>query len=272
MGAIHFSLDKDLARLLREALCASVFVETGTFQGDTTAEMQDTFSRIYTAELSEELASRARIRFSDSPSTTVVQGESPQFLLSLKASFCGEPVLYWLDAHWCAGSGTAGEVSQCPLLDELAALKPLNERSAVLIDDARLFLSPPPAPHEISKWPRFDEILSRVREVAPAHEISVLNDVIVVAPSVARLPLQNYAQKNGFDLLQVASDARDKNKLKRCHADAEKYARSLEKACEERLEVIDRQVQRISELESELTALKKPKPLLARIGAVFFPR
>lgn len=272
MGAIHFSLDKNLALLLRDALDASVFVETGTFKGDTTVEMQDIFSRIYTAELSEELASRARIRFLDAVTTTVVQGESPQFLISLRGTLAMEPVLYWLDAHWCAGSGTAGEISQCPLLAELAALKPLNERSAVMIDDARLFLAPPPAPHEISAWPRFDEIISLVREVAPAHEISVFNDVIILAPPLARLPLQEYAQENGIDLLRLASDARDKEELARCHREAMSYAQSLETACTERLEIINRLVKQTSQLESEVLALKKRKPLLKRLAAVVFPQ
>lgn len=272
MGAIHFSLDKDLACLLRNALDSLVFVETGTYEGDTAAEMQKIFPRVYTVELSEELASRAKARFAGSSTTTVFHGESPEVLYSLRPLLTGEPVLYWLDAHWCSGSETAGEVSQCPLLTELEALQPLNERSAVLIDDARLFLSPPPVPHEISKWPRLDEIISRVRSIAPAHEISVLNDVIVITPLIARSPLQKYAQAKGFDLLRMASDARDKQELARCHAEAESYAHSLKMVCDERLDLINRQSKRIAELESKLLAIRNPKPLLNRLAAMVLSR
>jgi hypothetical protein len=39
------------------------------------------------------------------------------------------------------------------LLDEFRAIGRLNERSVILIDNARLFLCPPPVPHETSQCP-----------------------------------------------------------------------------------------------------------------------
>ncbi len=252
MGAIHFSLDPALARLFRDELGIGVFVETGTFQGDTAFAMASEFGRVITIELGIELAERASERFSDQSEVRVFQGASPYVLEKLQPELSGLAVLYWLDAHWCSADSTAGFESQCPLLEELGAIGTLREDSAVLIDDARLFLTAPPAPHEISNWPTFDELLLRIREVAPAHEISVTNDVIIVAPAKLRSSLQAFAQEHGHDLLRLVSDARDKEELGRCHREAEAYAKSLKSVCDERQTVIDQLSVRIAELELAL--------------------
>ena len=56
MGAVHFSLDPRLARLLQETLRFEVFVETGTGYGDTVAAVRPLFSEIHTIEQDESLA------------------------------------------------------------------------------------------------------------------------------------------------------------------------------------------------------------------------
>jgi len=252
MGAIHFSLDPTLARLFRDELEIEIFVETGTFQGDTAFAMASVFPRVITIELSTELAEKASERFAMQPEVRVVQGSSASVLKDLHCELSGATVLYWLDAHWCSADATAGFESQCPLLEELASLGKLQINGAILIDDARLFLAAPAAPHEISNWPTFDELLRRIREVAPVHEISVVNDVIVVIPPKMRLSIQEFAQTHGYDLLRIASDARDKGELARCHREAEGYAQSLKSICDERQIVIDQLCEKITGLESAL--------------------
>ena len=50
MGAVTFTLDVHLVECLKEALPLSVFVETGTFKGDTLAEVEPFFDRLITIE------------------------------------------------------------------------------------------------------------------------------------------------------------------------------------------------------------------------------
>ena len=104
---------------------------------------------------------------------------------------------------------TAGQTSQCPLLDELGAISSLNEQSIILIDDARLFLCPPPRPHEVSQWPSFDSVLKRLRGLSSAHEIMILNDVIICSPAVVRESLTFYAHEHSADWLTAMDKARD---------------------------------------------------------------
>jgi hypothetical protein len=209
MGAISFTIDLHLLRELRRHLPLQTFVETGTFQGDTLDLARHEFDECYSAELSQAYYEAAQRRFAGVANIKLFHGDSPTILRGLQPELAGRSALYWLDAHWCAAENTAGEKSQCPLLDELAAIGALNTQSAILIDDARLFLSPPPKPHEISAWPDFDAILQQLRRLSESHAIVYFNDVLVFVPSVILPHLRPYLQENTFNLLTFADKARD---------------------------------------------------------------
>jgi len=205
MGAISFSLDPKLVAALQTALPLGVLLETGTFKGDTVAEFRPSFEKIISIELSESLWNDAVNRFKDAPNVSLLQGDSGNNLRQLHSSLQGDSVLYWLDAHWCVASNTAGEESQCPLLEELQAIGKLNSDSVVLIDDARLFLSPPLSPHEISHWPTFHQIVTALLGMSAEHELMVINDVVAFYPKQAQAAVVAYAQANGCDWLDAAN-------------------------------------------------------------------
>ena len=69
---------------------------------------------------------------------------------------------------------------ECPLLDEIRATSPGHARDCYLIDDARLFMNPPPPPHDPAQWPTFDEILALFAQLRPRHSTEIVSDVIVV--------------------------------------------------------------------------------------------
>lgn len=201
MGAVSFSLDSRLVASLRGVMPLNVLVETGTFKGDTVFEFSNKFDSIISIELSHELCVRASKRFEQYSNIAILAGDSVQNLRELRSKLEAASVLYWLDAHWCVASNTAGEKSQCPLLGELGAIESLNGNSVVLIDDARLFLAPPLAPHNISDWPTFDEIVHALYKLSSAHELMVINDVIAFYPKFAVAAMSTYAQSFGVDWL-----------------------------------------------------------------------
>lgn len=209
MGAVTFSLDPGLVAALQTTLPLSVLVETGTFKGDTVSLLESCFDNVVSIELSEELCADAIKRFTEFSHVRILQGNSGDKLRELRSELQDIGVLYWLDAHWCVAAATAGELSQCPLLGELAAICELNEKSAVLIDDARLFLAPPLSPHETSQWPNLQQIIEHLRSLSAQHEIMVVNDVIAFFPSAARKAMETYAQSYGTDWLVAANCLRD---------------------------------------------------------------
>lgn len=208
MGAVHFSIDPGLIETLKQVIPLQVFVETGTFEGRSAELVRPFFEKIYTVELSEQYYRKACEKFAGDPGVELFQGDSAHALAALAPKLAHVPVLYWLDAHWCVAEQTAGEKSQCPMLRELEAIGHLNDQSAIIIDDARLFLTTPPEPHEISDWPEFDAIVRALFGMSSGHSLSVLNDTILFVPKAAVSNLRDYSRRHATDLLSVFDQAR----------------------------------------------------------------
>ncbi len=209
MGAINFTLDPNLIRELKRLLPLPLFVETGTFRGESLAAVQPLFDECLSIELSPEYYAAAAARFTGRAGVRLLLGDSPAMLREHRALYTGHSTLFWLDAHWCAAENAAGEKSQCPLLDELAALGPLHPDSAILIDDARLFLSAPPKPHEISAWPSLDAVLLALHRLSDRHALVCFNDVLVFVPAEILPALRPFLHEHTVNLLTLADKARD---------------------------------------------------------------
>lgn len=209
MGAVSFSLDSELVTLLQSELSLRIFCETGTFMGDSVEKLKSYFETVISIEISEELWEKATKRFDADTHVNILKGKSGDRLSEVKATLQNSGVLYWLDAHWCKGTDTPGDISECPLLEELKIIGALNSDSVILIDDARLFLSPPLRPHEISQWPQFHEIVLSLLSMSSNHKLMVVNDVIAFYPRKIEKLMQSFAQTYGVDWLDIMNFYRD---------------------------------------------------------------
>ena len=249
MGAVNFSLDVRLVKALKEALPLPVFFETGSFKGDTVDVMLPFFDRLITAELSEPLWLEVTNRFIGEKRVEPYLGNSPDIIAKFQPSLKDNSVLYWLDAHWCVANDTSGEQSQCPLLEEILAIGQLNDQSVILIDDARLFLAPPPKPHEASQWPSLDKIINKLHKLSNQHELMVINDVIVFYPTNVREPITEYAREVGVDWLRANQSLNENTSLRYALEEKHEALMRLTKSLEEK-EVV------LQELNTALIALR----------------
>jgi hypothetical protein len=111
-------------------------VETGTFMGQTIRELSAHFEACFTIELSVDLHKRAVATLADRSNIKCLQGNSASIIPEILAERKGEPILFWLDAHYSGGI-TAGEGLD-PLERELdAILSHPTKDHTILIDDAR---------------------------------------------------------------------------------------------------------------------------------------
>lgn len=257
MGAVTFSLDHRLVATLQAVIPLSVLVETGTFKGDTVAEFVSCFNKIFSIELSSELWTDATKRFDQYQNVQILQGSSSDKLLKLTSELQNVGVLYWLDAHWCIATDTAGELSQCPLLEELSAIGKLNKESVLLIDDARLFLAPPLAPHEISQWPSFDRIVSCLLSMSNEHELMVVNDVIVFFPIKARAAMEFYAQRNGMDWLLATNCIKENGTFMQQLVEKESFIQQMSSTIQQKENIIQQQA-RVLQIYNRLTFPFRP--------------
>ena len=274
MGAVTFSIDSDLIRALKQVLPLKYFVETGTFEGETVEQVRLMFEEVHSVELADDYYLKAVERFGNDSTINLYCGDSEAVLESLYPRFESEATLYWLDAHWCVADKTAGYQSQCPLLQELSAIQNLNSDSVVLIDDARLFLCPPPQPHEVAHWPSFDAIIKKLHSLSSAHEIMVLNDVILYYPAHIREQLQEYGHKAAIDWLVVKHKSDHYDTFLSDLQDKEAEIKLLSQIAEERrlsLSQKEREIQRLTEVAKERGASLREKEaqiqlLAAEIG------
>lgn len=207
MGAVTFSLDPGLLRILLSLAQFDLFVETGTYRGDTIALTHAHFPAVISIELDPPLAQAVAKRFAAEPSVTLFQGYSDQVLTQLQPQLQPRSVLYWLDAHWCGpeepASTCAPNAVDCPLLLELNAIRQLNADSVILIDDARLFIAPPVAPHAVARWPRFHALLAALQQLSSDHRLLIVNDVLIYYPPAMEEGLYAFAHQHGVDWLHL---------------------------------------------------------------------
>jgi hypothetical protein len=154
MGIERMGPPEELVLLLGQELDARTLVETGTYQGQTAAWAAWHFERVVTVEAAPELHREAATKYGALANVEFVLGDSRDVLTSLVSALVG-PSLFWLDSHWSGGS-TCGAFGECPLLDELDAIRASPHEHAILIDDARMFESAPPLPHDPAEWPSID--------------------------------------------------------------------------------------------------------------------
>ena len=127
-----------LRRIARQC-DARVFVETGTYQGDTLKALRRNFDQLHSIELSQRLHGRAAERFAGDRKVRLWCGDSGD-LLSEVLECVDKPALLWLDGHYSGGDTALGsEVT--PIFRELKVLAqwPWRASYSIVIDDARLF-------------------------------------------------------------------------------------------------------------------------------------
>jgi hypothetical protein len=161
-----------------------IFIETGTFMGDTIQSLLYEFKFLYSIELSEELAGRAKERFTQNNNVKIVNGSSDIELGDILNGLT-EPALFWLDGHY---SGefmhndefvrTAKGTLNTPVVKELELILSADPVHIILIDDARLF-------NGTEDYPTIGALKKMVRKSKIRRKLFVEKDIIRILPASA---------------------------------------------------------------------------------------
>jgi hypothetical protein len=174
---------KELLIQVRVEFDLDVFIEGGTYYGSTALWASDHFDKVVTVELSPALHEIAKAKI-NRQNILFLQGDTREVFKSISPSLVCRAI-FWLDSHWSGGE-TAGEDSECPLLDELSILLDHDCIQLMLIDDARLFLAPPPPPHKEDHWPNIASIVQAVYKKNASLFLFIVDDVIIVGQDAFR--------------------------------------------------------------------------------------
>lgn len=117
----------------------SIWVESGTYRGETARYLARIGKKVHTIEPSPELFAQAKL--ADLGSNVVLhQGLSEDVMPSVVEGLSGH-VAFWLDGHFSAGETWQGPVDT-PILVELSAIASNLHRfrsATIFVDDFRCF-------------------------------------------------------------------------------------------------------------------------------------
>jgi hypothetical protein len=132
----------------------SIFVETGTYTGDTIFEMEKYFNELHTIELSDYYYQLTKNRYNGNKIKFYL-GDSSKILTVLLPKL-KEPTIFFLDGHWSSGNTAKGN-KDCPLIEEINNINKyfLND-GIIIIDDCRLFGKSPKTGHN-EDWSEISE-------------------------------------------------------------------------------------------------------------------
>lgn len=116
-----------------------VFIETGTFMGDTIESCKRTFKRLVSIELDQKLYQKAKHRFKNNKHVYLYQGDSGEVIEKV-LSDVSEPCLFWLDGHYSEGVTAKGDLNTPIIAEVTHILNRWIDGHVILIDDARCFI------------------------------------------------------------------------------------------------------------------------------------
>jgi hypothetical protein len=193
MGCFQMGPPTDLVLRLKSEYGLKDFVETGTYYGKTAFWAASYFDRVITIEYSKKIYDEVISRPGKPKNIQFLFGDSTHLLKTIVPALpC--PAFFWLDSHWCEGE-THGQGDDCPLLQEISEIIISPQRHFIFIDDARLFMSPPPLPHQADQWPSISGVVDVLRKGTYQPYIVIFNDVIISVPDMAKPFLVRYCQE-----------------------------------------------------------------------------
>ncbi len=190
MGIVRMGPPAEVLDKIRE-LGVKIFIETGTYKAQTSVWASKRFDIVYTVEASEKLYNEAVEQYGNISNIKFMRGISKESLREIINEIDTQAV-FWLDAHWSGGE-TFGSEEECPLLDELGLITKNEIQHYILIDDARLFMCPPPLPHSIDSWPDISHIIIQLTDAG--YKIFIHEDVIVAVPKQNERDFAEFFQK-----------------------------------------------------------------------------
>jgi SAM-dependent methyltransferase len=151
-----------------------LFVESGTYLGDTVAFLRPHVERIVTVEVEPKLHADAVRRFAGDDGIDVILGDALEVVPAI-ARELDRPALIWLDGHFSGGVTGQGEyVEPAPAILDAFAVAPPPAGSTIIVDDLRMFGRDP------EPWPSLDGLVAAARRAFPAANVYCGLDSLVI--------------------------------------------------------------------------------------------
>ena len=175
------SITKEKICELKEKFGCNVFFETGFYKGVRFQYALDCgFDKVVCIELLSKFVEAGRKKFKneiESKRALIHNDDSANMSLYLN-DLTEDKILFWLDAHLDNGLHSAAKnpKTQCPVLYELEAIKKLNVKPIILIDDVRCITG--------ASWGQsllevnMNLIIEKLKEINPNYKFTLIDGTI----------------------------------------------------------------------------------------------
>jgi len=129
-------------RILKSnSLNNAIWLETGTYLGDTTSKLAKIARKVISIEPQVELSAFASIRLKRFENVEIINATSESCIEKVLDGISG-PTCFWLDGHY-SGDVTFQGTEISPILAELSSISKFlrSNEVAIFVDDFRLFVN-----------------------------------------------------------------------------------------------------------------------------------
>lgn len=174
-----YSLKTDFLKELANMFTCTVFIESGTYMGETVKKALPFFNEIHSIELAKNLYLQASKRFEQDHHVKIHFGNSPEILSKILPFIQGK-ILFWLDGHYSGGQTAKGN-ENTPIIQELTAIKNSGITNAIiLVDDIRCFQHFKNV-HDTALlgYPSVNELRNAILAINPNYQFIIYGDIAI---------------------------------------------------------------------------------------------
>ncbi len=180
-----FSLDKAFMQKIARLFKPDIFLETGTYKGNTVQRALEFFPEIHSIELGKKFYLDAVNRFKNHNNVHLYLGDSANVLPKILPHLNNKTIAFWLDGHYSGGATAKGE-QDTPIMKEIEAIaKTQTYDSILLIDDIRLFdtIVTNNKEHRQPGYPIVQDIVAKINSFNHDYNVAVIGDILIAYPS-----------------------------------------------------------------------------------------
>jgi hypothetical protein len=187
-GRVEYrGVPKSLVLSLKENLFYNTFIETGTYQGETSIWASKYFENVITIEASKEVYNGLNLK--KYSNITALYGNSQELLLNVTK----ESSIFYLDAHNSGGS----TFNSYPLLDELDLINQTNLKHVIIVDDARFCMA-------VFNDESYGEITDICNKLSFNNRyVIIFDDMLIAIPREHKDILDNYTNILSKEILKI---------------------------------------------------------------------
>lgn len=173
------ALKESFLERLKDLFEVSVFIESGTFLGNTTFAAARVFKTVHSIEVSPEFYRKALRRLGKLKHVELHLGDSGDLLGSILSRSRGK-TLFYLDGHYDGGKSGRG-IENTPIWRELEAIRQAGMEEAVILIDDLCDFQESRYPERIvgtcfEGYPTLREIVGHLLEINPRYRICFLGN------------------------------------------------------------------------------------------------